>query len=96
MVSKRNVVNWNERRRHIEIYLRLQDVDGHIALTALGFLQRLELISLMRAAGARTDLRDAKGLTAFDYLDEEARLFSRMGFYVRLRSRVCPEQGWSH
>jgi hypothetical protein len=67
--------------------VNVQDLDGHTALmfamcgaliyepTAPGFLQRAELISLMREAGARTDLRDAKGLTALDYLNEEARLY---------------------
>jgi hypothetical protein len=42
--------------------------------TDRGFLERAELVSLLREAGARTDLRDASGLTVFDYLDEEARL----------------------
>jgi uncharacterized protein len=67
--------------------VNMQDLDGHTALmfamygslgyndTSPSFLQRAELISLMRTAGARTDLRDAKSLTAFDYLDEEARLY---------------------
>jgi uncharacterized protein len=58
--------------------VNMQDLDGHTALMfamygAL-FLQRAELISLMRAAGARTDLRDAKRFTALDYLEEEARI----------------------
>ena len=59
--------------------VNMQDLEGHSALMfamyAALFLQRSELISVMRAAGARTDLRDAKGLTVFDYLDEEARIY---------------------
>lgn len=67
--------------------VNVQDIDGHTALmfamygalasddTSPSFLQRAELISLMRAAGARTDLRDRRGLTALGYLDEEARIY---------------------
>jgi ankyrin repeat protein len=67
--------------------VNVQDHDGHTALMfamygalvanddSPSFLQRLELISLLRAAGARTDLRDARGVTALGYLDEEARLY---------------------
>jgi len=63
-----------------------QDNDGHTALmfamygsliyndTDRGFLERAELVSLLREAGARTDLRDTSGLTVFDYLDIESRL----------------------
>jgi hypothetical protein len=63
-----------------------QDNDGHTTLmfamygslgyndTDRGFLERAELVSLLREAGTRTDLRDASGLTVFDYLGEEARL----------------------
>ena len=59
-----------------------QDTDGHTALmfamygslgsSDRGFLERAELVSLLREAGARTDLVDGAGLTVFDYLDEEA------------------------
>jgi hypothetical protein len=64
-----------------------QDNDGHTGLmfamygslgyedTDRGFLERVELVSLLREAGARTDLRDAAGLTVFDYLDEEAKRY---------------------
>src|SRR6266700_2451267 len=64
-----------------------QDNDGHTTLmfamygsliyndTDRGFLERAELVSLLREAGARTDLRDASGLTVFDYLDTEARAY---------------------
>jgi hypothetical protein len=67
--------------------VNVQDNDGHTALmfvmygalgvndTSPSFLQHAELISLMRAAGARTDLRDAKGLTALGYLDVEASIY---------------------
>jgi hypothetical protein len=67
--------------------LNVQDNEGRTALmfamygalssndTTPAFLQRTELVSLMRAAGARTDLRDGKGLTALDYLNEEARIY---------------------
>lgn len=62
-----------------------QDNDGHTLLmfamygslihndTDRGFAERTELVSLMRVAGARTDVRDATGLTVFDYLDEETK-----------------------
>ncbi len=64
-----------------------QDNDGHTTLmfamygsliyndTDRGFLERAELVSLLREAGARTDLRDAAGLSVFDYLDEEAKRY---------------------
>jgi hypothetical protein len=66
--------------------INVQDIDGRTGLmfamygalssdaTSPMFLQKEALISLMRAAGALTDLRDTKGLTALDYLNEEARI----------------------
>jgi len=61
-----------------------QDNDGHTTLmfamygalsdedTSRIFLERAEFVTLLRDAGARTDLRDASGRTVFDYLDIEA------------------------
>ena len=74
----------------------MQDLDGHTALMSAMygalFLQRAELISLMRAVG-RTDLRDAKGLTAFDYLDEEARIYPQQNVESdKLRSILTSPQ----
>src|SRR2546428_180235 len=59
-----------------------QDTDGHTALmfamygslgsSDRGFLERAELVSLLREAGARTELVDRAGLSGFRYVDEGA------------------------
>src|SRR5215471_3877070 len=77
--------------------VNMQDIEGHtplmFAMYAALFLQRAELISLMRAAGARTDLKDAKGFTALDYLDEEAGIYpQRKGESDKLRSILTSPQ----
>ena len=85
-----------------------QDNDGHTTLmfamygslssndTDRAFLQRADLVSLLREAGARTDLRDTSGLTVFDYLDIEARLYPyQKSAAEKLRARItsgsCPQ-----
>src|SRR5437899_1563907 len=61
-----------------------QDSDGHTTLmfatygalsdedTSRMFLERADLMNLLREAGARTDLREASGRTVFDHLDLQA------------------------
>src|SRR5436309_13048371 len=65
-----------------------QDNDGRTALmfamygslswndTDRAFPERAEMVSLLREAGPRTDLRDTSGLTALDDLDIEARVYT--------------------
>jgi len=59
-----------------------QDRNGQTALMHLirvslasrnsdSYAPQLELCSVLRAAGARTDLRDSAGLTVFDHLDQQ-------------------------
>ena len=71
-----------------------QDPEGHTALTLA--VQRFaipegrpssEIISILRAGGARTDLRDNHGMTALDYLEQDAPRASkyRQGDYESLR-----------
>jgi len=85
--------------------VNLQDNDGHTALmfamygalssadNSATFLQRAELISSMLAAGALTDLRDARGFTALDYLDTEGRLYpqQKVEFDKMRRILVSPQ-----
>jgi hypothetical protein len=68
--------------------INAQDHEGHTALMFAmyglltsedgdrQFREKVELISAMRQAGARTDVHDAAGLTVFDYLDEEGRRYA--------------------
>jgi hypothetical protein len=78
--------------------INAQDVDGHTALmfamygsliynpTDKGFLDRVALVTLMREAGARPELRDATGLTALDYLEREAKIYPQQkAQYDKLR-----------
>jgi len=36
----------------------------------------LALTTVLRQAGARTNIRDVSGLTVFDYLDAEVKIYS--------------------
>jgi len=54
--------------------INAQDVNGQTALMfEVRRFTRPELVAFMLKAGARTDLRDSKGLTALDHLGLEAR-----------------------
>jgi len=41
-----------------------------------GISEELALITVLRQAGARTNIRDVSGLTVFDYLDAEVKIYS--------------------
>ena len=64
-----------------------QDQDGKTALMyAIGpQVTRSDVIAFLLRSGARTDLRDAKGLTARDYLEQEATRRNDQAQVERLR-----------
>lgn len=79
-VNAQDAVSFYEPRQKLQMLLtagadvNAQDQDGKTALMyALGAqFGHPEVIALLLQAGARTDLRDAQGLTAKDYLEREA------------------------
>ncbi len=64
----------------------MQDANGYTALIhALKYSMIVDspagICSVLRGAGARTDLRDAEGLTVFDHLEKHVKRFMSTGSF---------------
>jgi hypothetical protein len=84
--------------------LNAQDKNGRTALMTLAtrcycfgtsedeFKQRVDLFSLLRSAGARTDLKDSNGLTVFDLLEQEMKKNTQYDWRTVSEIQAIPQQ----